>query len=33
LLQKLNVTESLKTAFLTHRQGNPQPLLFTGSNG
>lgn len=33
LLQKRNVSESLKTAFLKHRQGNPQPILFTGSNG
>lgn len=31
LLQKRNVTESLKTAFLAHRHGNPRPLLFTNS--
>lgn len=33
LLQKRNVSESLKTAFLSHRQGNSQPLLFTSSIG
>ncbi len=33
LLQKRNVTESLKTAFLAHRHGNSIPLLFTSSIG
>jgi transposase len=33
LLQKRNVFESLKTAFVAHRQGKTESMLFTSSNG